>query len=88
MFVYFVDHFFDRVKQVSKSLAGMKIDFEKNAIPSFPKSRYTGSDIRVRDDSMNCAHVAFAIEGPGYNDPDFVAMEIAANVNDSKVLVF
>ena len=52
-----------------------------SGIPDFPSSRYTGSDIRVRDDSMNCAHVAFAIEGPGYNNPDFVTMEIAASVS-------
>lgn len=53
----------------------------KSGIPDFPASRYTGSDIRVRDDSMNCAHVAIALDGPGYNNPDFVAMEIASSVS-------
>lgn len=33
-------------------------------IPEFIKScRYTGSEIRVRDDSIPLAHVAIAVEG-------------------------
>lgn len=37
-------------------------DYDK--IPEYVKScRYTGSEIRVRDDTIPLAHVAIAIEG-------------------------
>merc|ERR1712210_268436 len=32
--------------------------------------RYTGSDVRVRDDTMPLAHVAIAVEGCGWTNPD------------------
>lgn len=66
---------------MEKGFKGITTTYDKSGIPDFPASRYTGSDIRVRDDSMNCAHVAFAVEGPGYNNPDFVAMDIASSVS-------
>ena len=66
---------------VQKGCSGISSGFDKNDIPSLPGKRYTGSDIRVRDDSMSCAHIAFAIQGPGYNSPDYLAMEIASSVS-------
>lgn len=61
-------------------MKGITDSYELNDVPGFPVNRYTGSDIRVRDDSMNCAHVALAIEGPGYNHPDSLVMDIATSV--------
>lgn len=40
--------------------------------------RYTGSDLRFRDDSMNKGHVAIAVEGPSFCEGDRLAMEMAA----------
>jgi processing peptidase subunit beta len=39
--------------------------------------RYTGSDIRVRDDTMPFAHVAIAVEGAGWTDPDNIPLMVA-----------
>lgn len=39
--------------------------------------RYTGSEIRVRDDSIPLAHVAIAIEGLGWANPDNIPLIIA-----------
>ncbi|XP_034838393.1 mitochondrial-processing peptidase subunit beta [Maniola hyperantus] len=39
--------------------------------------RYTGSDIRVRDDSMPLAHVAIAVEGAGWTDADNIPLMVA-----------
>ncbi|KAI2810969.1 mitochondrial processing peptidase beta subunit [Blomia tropicalis] len=68
------------VQMVQKGFSGVSSGFDKNDIPSLPGKRYTGSDIRVRDDSMSCAHIAFAIQGPGYNSPDYLPMEIASSL--------
>ncbi|XP_023950937.2 mitochondrial-processing peptidase subunit beta [Bicyclus anynana] len=39
--------------------------------------RYTGSDIRVRDDSMPLAHIAIAVEGAGWTDADNIPLMVA-----------
>lgn len=39
--------------------------------------RFTGSEIRVRDDSMPLAHVAVAVEGAGWCDADNIPLMVA-----------
>ncbi|KAK6626623.1 hypothetical protein RUM44_009099 [Polyplax serrata] len=46
-------------------------------IPVVTPCRYTGSDVRVRDDTMPLAHVAVAIEGCGWCDSDNITLMIA-----------
>lgn len=41
------------------------------------KARYTGSDIRVRDDAMPLAHVALAVEGCGWQNADNIPLMVA-----------
>lgn len=65
-------------KDGEKNFKDVSSVFERNTIPNSIANRYTGSDIRVRDDSMSTANVAFAVQGPGYENPDFVVMEVAS----------
>ncbi|XP_064604939.1 LOW QUALITY PROTEIN: mitochondrial-processing peptidase subunit beta-like [Liolophura sinensis] len=46
-------------------------------IPSLTPCPFTGSEIRVRDDSMPLAHVALAVEGCGWSNPDNIALMVA-----------
>lgn len=46
-------------------------------IPELAPCRYTGSEIRVRDDSMPLAHVAIAVEGAGWTDADNIPLMVA-----------
>lgn len=39
--------------------------------------RYTGSEVKYRDDSMPTAHVMVAVEGPSFTDDDRLVMEVA-----------
>lgn len=48
--------------------------------PVLSKCRYTGSDVRLRDDSIEFAHFAIAYEGPGRTSKDYLAMLVAAEV--------
>jgi processing peptidase subunit beta len=32
---------------------------------------FIGSEVRMRDDTMSTAHIAIAVEGVGWNDPDY-----------------
>merc|ERR1712079_422614 len=42
--------------------------------------RYTGSEVRMRDDSMPFAHVAVGVEGCGFTNPDYFPLTVAAHV--------
>jgi len=46
-------------------------------VPSLQPCRYTGSEIRVRDDGMPLAHVALAVEGCGWTGADNIALMVA-----------
>jgi len=49
----------------------------ESTIPIDAPCRYTGSDVRVRDDDMPFAHIAFAVEGCGWTNPDNIPLMIA-----------
>lgn len=70
-----VDHD-ELVSLAQKYFGGMSAGYE-GEIPVLPHCRFTGSEIRVRDDSMPLAHVAIAVEGCGWQDPDNIALMVA-----------
>merc|ERR1711971_394748 len=55
-----------------------KITYKYDAeVPLDLAMRYTGADVRVRDDSMPLAHVAVAVEGCGWTNPDNIPLMVA-----------
>merc|ERR1712165_546795 len=46
-------------------------------VPIDMHCRYTGSDVRVRDDTMPLAHIAIAVEGCGWTNPDNIPLMVA-----------
>lgn len=52
-----------------------------SACPKPPIARFTGSDLRIRDDDMPCAAVAIAVEGVGWDcNKDKIALDVASKV--------
>lgn len=49
-------------------------------IPILAPCRFTGSEIRVRDDSLPLAHIAIAVEGAGWTDPDTLSLMVASTL--------
>jgi processing peptidase subunit beta len=49
-------------------------------IPKIEPCRFTGSEIRVRDDDMPLAHVAIAVESVGWAHPDNIPLMIANTI--------
>uniref|UniRef100_A0A672FRM2 Mitochondrial-processing peptidase subunit beta n=1 Tax=Salarias fasciatus TaxID=181472 RepID=A0A672FRM2_SALFA len=45
--------------------------------PALPACRFTGSEIRVRDDKMPLAHIAIAVEAVGWSHPDTIPLMVA-----------
>lgn len=39
--------------------------------------RFTGSELRVRNDDMPLAHCAIAVEGAGWDNPDNITLMVA-----------
>jgi processing peptidase subunit beta len=55
-----------------------------NPIPlgrlSHPKTGFTGSEVRVRNDELPTAHVAIAVEGVGWSSPDYFPMLVMQSI--------
>ncbi|XP_028667409.1 mitochondrial-processing peptidase subunit beta [Erpetoichthys calabaricus] len=49
----------------------------KGDAPALPLCRFTGSEIRVRDDKMPLAHIAISIEAVGWSHPDTIPLMVA-----------
>lgn len=70
-----VDHQ-ELVKLAEKHFSALPIS--PNPIPlgrlAHPRTDFVGSEVRVRDDELPCAHVAIAVEGVGWSSPDYFPM--------------
>lgn len=66
----------DLVKLAEKELGKLKNSFDGKA-PGLTPCRFTGSEVRVRDDSLPLAHIAIAVEGCGWTDQDNVPLMVA-----------
>ncbi|GAB1609670.1 mitochondrial-processing peptidase subunit beta-like [Argonauta hians] len=73
-----VDHD-NLVKQSEKYFGNITAGYESE-IPVTTPCRFTGSDIRVRDDDMPLAHVALAVEGCGWSNADNIALMVANTI--------
>jgi len=49
------------------------------APPTLARCRYTGSEVRLRDDSLPYAYLALAVEGPGWNSADRIPLLVATS---------
>ncbi|XP_072327422.1 mitochondrial-processing peptidase subunit beta [Scyliorhinus torazame] len=51
--------------------------YDGNATPDLPPCKFTGSEIRVRDDKMPLAHIAIAVEAVGWSHADTIPLMVA-----------
>lgn len=68
------------VKAAEKCLKDVKITYDGVKIPEFEPCRYTGADMRIRDDDMPYIYGAFAVEGAGWDNPDNIPLMIANTI--------
>ncbi|OZJ02824.1 hypothetical protein BZG36_04345 [Bifiguratus adelaidae] len=52
----------------------------KLGTPSTAKPSFTGSEIRLRDDTVPQAHIAIAVEGCGWTSPDYYSMLVLQSI--------
>ncbi|KAF4533182.1 hypothetical protein B566_EDAN001724 [Ephemera danica] len=70
----------DLVKMANQHFSKVKGTYDNVEIPNFVNCRFTGSEMRARDDSMSLAHIAIAVEGCGWSDPDNIPLLVASNI--------
>jgi processing peptidase subunit beta len=70
----------DQLVQMGEKLfSGLSLTYQ-NEIPVLDRARFTGSEIRARDDDLPLAHVAIAVEGPGSSHGDNIALMVASTL--------
>jgi len=47
---------------------------------SHPKPNFVGSEVRIRDDDIPTANIAIAVEGVGWNSPDYFPMMVMQGI--------
>ncbi|KAI0917562.1 hypothetical protein AcW1_007268 [Taiwanofungus camphoratus] len=76
-----VDHQ-ELVKLAEKHFSTLPVS--SNPIPlgrlSHPKTKFVGSEVRLRDDTLPTAHVAIAVEGVGWSSPDYFPMLVMQSI--------
>nr|CAD7264206.1 unnamed protein product [Timema shepardi] len=65
------------VKLAGQHFGCLSTSYEQEIPSLLSPCRFTGSEIRVRDDSMPLAHVAVAVEGAGWTDSDNIPLMVA-----------
>ncbi|XP_060775508.1 cytochrome b-c1 complex subunit 1, mitochondrial [Neoarius graeffei] len=58
-------------------LSGVSFEYQDDAVPLLSPCRFTGSEVRMRDDAMPLAHVAIAVEAAESASPDIVPLMVA-----------
>ncbi|KAF6313718.1 ubiquinol-cytochrome c reductase core protein 1 [Rhinolophus ferrumequinum] len=65
------------VDLAQKHFGSVSGTYAEDAVPALAPCRFTGSQICHRDDALPLAHVAIAVEGPGWANPDNVTLQVA-----------
>ncbi|KAL2091370.1 hypothetical protein ACEWY4_013633 [Coilia grayii] len=78
----------DLVGLAKKHFSSVSFEYEGDAVPVLSPCRFTGSEIRMRDDGMPLAHIAIAVEGAGAASPDIVPLMVANSIIGSYDVTF
>ncbi|KAM3914383.1 cytochrome b-c1 complex subunit 1, mitochondrial [Leptodactylus fuscus] len=63
-----------------RHFGGLSSEYEGDVIPVLAPCRFTGSALSARNDDLPLAHVAIAVEGPGWNSTDNVALALVNTI--------
>lgn len=76
-----VDHG-ELVKLAEKHFSSLPVS--SNPIPlgrlSHPKTKFVGSEVRIRDDELPTANIAIAVEGVSWSSPDYFPMMVMQSI--------
>jgi len=70
----------DKLCELAQQYFGSMTAGYDGEIPILQQARFTGSEVRIRDDYMPHAHVAIAVEGAGWSNPDNLSLMVANTI--------
>ena len=70
-----VDH--AHLVQLGEKYFGKSAGAYPAEVPALASCRFTGSEIKFRDDSMPYVYAAIAVEGVGWDHPDSLTLQLA-----------
>jgi mitochondrial-processing peptidase subunit beta len=73
-----VDHN-ELVKLAEKHFGSLNSDNNKE-VQSLTPCRFTGSEIKLRDDDIRLAHIAVCVEGTSWSDADTIPLMVASTI--------
>jgi len=59
------------VSLAEKHFSSLPVSKSSESVIERPKTNFTGSQLLVRDDTMDAAHIAIAVEGVSWSHPDY-----------------
>lgn len=65
------------VKAAEKAFSGIPGKSGLSLMMGEEKARFTGAEVRMRDDTMDTAHVVVAVEGASWTSPDYLPLLVA-----------
>ncbi|KAM3844733.1 cytochrome b-c1 complex subunit 1, mitochondrial [Vipera latastei] len=68
------------VDLAQQHFGNVPFSYKGDTMPVLPRSRFSGSQVTARDDELPLAHVAFAVEGPGWDSPDNLVLLLANSI--------
>lgn len=68
------------VKLAEKNFGSLKSDEASGGVPELKPCRFTGSEVKVRDDDIKLAHIAMAVEGTSWSDADTIPLMVASTL--------
>ncbi|KAM4587478.1 cytochrome b-c1 complex subunit 1, mitochondrial [Odontesthes bonariensis] len=68
--------------------SGVSFEYEGDAVPVLSPCRFTGSEIRMRDDALPLAHIAISVEGASATSPDIVPLMVGNAIIGSYDLTY
>lgn len=76
-----VDHD-ELVKLAEKHFSSLPVSSNPISLgrSAHPKTDFVGSEVRVRDDTMNTCNIAIAVEGVGWSSPDYFPMLVMQSI--------
>lgn len=69
----------DLVKLAEQHFGSLKND-SNTEVQGLQPCRFTGSEIRVRDDDLRLAHIAVSVEGTSWSDADTIPLMVASTM--------
>ncbi|GMM34091.1 ubiquinol--cytochrome-c reductase subunit [Saccharomycopsis crataegensis] len=62
------------------NLVEKKLNIKSGLAPTVKPTKFLGSDLKFRDDTLPSAYISIAVEGPAFNAPEYYTAKVASEI--------